>query len=166
MKEASKVKDIRLFEVTAVKIVDGWRVLGSAIGNQENYKNFNVTAAGKYSNWLKNLGHVAINVLSKRLGVPVKRCATKKLYFMSRITATSRNIFTDAEANIQTHVLTPFFDSHVSQSARRLYSLATREGGLNIKAPIDYEAEYAASLTACAPEKRRILQTLISPKNA
>ena len=39
----------------------------------------------------------------------------------------------------------------VSRSERRLYSLPTRESGFNIKEPKDYEAEYAASLTACAP---------------
>ena len=53
--------------------------------------------------------------------------------------------------NIQTHVLPSFFDSPVPQSARRLYSLPSLEGGLNIKEPIDYEMEYAASLSACAP---------------
>ena len=44
-----------------------------------------------------------------------------------------------------------FFDSPLSQSARQLYFLPTREGGFNVKEPIDYETEYAASLTACAP---------------
>ena len=82
------------------------------------------------------------NIHSKRLRMPR---ACNKLSFVSRTTPNSRIIFTDAEANIQWHVLPSFFDSAVYQFA------ATREGGLNIKEPIDYEMEYAALLTACAP---------------
>ena len=67
-------------------------------------------------------------------------------------TPNSRIVSTYAEANIQTHALPSFFDSPVSQSAWLLYSLPNREGtGLNIKEPIDYETEYGARLTACAP---------------
>ena len=39
----------------------------------------------------------------------------------------------------------------VSQSPRQLYSLPSREGRLNVKEHLDYETEYSASLTACAP---------------
>ena len=67
---------------------------------------------------------------------------------MSRTTPKSRIIFTDAEANNQAHVLPLFFG--IFGSSAITYA-ATREGELNIREPIDYETEYAASLTACAP---------------
>ena len=82
--------------------------------------------------------------------MPNKRHATKTNFF-SRTTPNSWNLFTDAEANIQTHDLPSFFESPVSQSPRRLCSLPTRKGGLNIMEPVDYETQEAASLTACAP---------------
>ena len=70
---------------------------------------------------------------------------------MSRTMSNSRNIFSDAEANLLKQVPLSLFDSPVSQSARRLYSLPTREDGLRIRELIDNETEYAVSLTACAP---------------
>ena len=59
----------------------------------------------------------------------------------------SRNTFTDAEANIQTHILTSFFDSPVSTHTEIVF--ATHPGRI-IKDSIDYETQYAASLTTCA----------------
>ena len=92
--------------------------------------------------------------------------AQQKLNFVPKTTPNSRKIFTDADAYIQMHVPLSFFDSPVSQSARRLYSLPTREGRLNIREPISYEMEDAASLTTCLLLKMRIEQMLISTKNA
>ena len=45
--------------------------------------------------------------------------------------------------------LPAFYDSPPPKF--ELQSLARQEGGLNFKEPKDYETEYAASLTACAP---------------
>ena len=50
--------------------------------------------------------------------------------FLSRPTPNSQNIVTDAYANIRTHVLPSVPDSPMSQCARRLYSLPTRESEL------------------------------------
>ena len=63
----------------------------------------------------------------------------KKQISCLRQRQTHGNIFTDAGANVQTHVLTSIYDFLVSQFARRLFSLQTREGGLNIKEPIANE---------------------------
>ena len=149
-KEAAKIKALRLFEGTALETVDGCGVLGSVIGNEKAYENFNAATARKYSNLLQKFGQEAKTSLQNAYA-----CLTKgvqqKLYFGSRTTPNSRNIFTDAESNTQKHVLTSSFDFPVSQSEGRLYSLPNREGGRNIKEPIDYETEYAASLTSCAP---------------
>ena len=59
--------------------------------------------------------------------------------FVFRTKPNSRNIFTDAGDNIQTHVLTSIYGFLVSQFARQLYSLPTPEGGFNIKEPITYD---------------------------
>ena len=45
VKEASKIKALRLFEGTAVAIVDGCRVIGSVIGSKETYENTNLSTA-------------------------------------------------------------------------------------------------------------------------
>ena len=148
---APKCHAPRLFEGTAVEIVDGCRVLGSLIGNEKAYKTFKVNTAGKYANLLKNLGLVAKTSHQNAYAFFLTRGGQQKLICVSWTAPNSRNIFRDEEAKIQTHILPSFFDSPVSQSARRLYSLPTREGGLNIKEPIDYESQCAASLTACAP---------------
>ena len=47
----------------------------------------------------------------------LKRGLQQKLNFVSRTTTNSRNIFKEAEASMQTHVLLPFFASPVSHSA-------------------------------------------------
>ena len=75
----------------------------------------------------------------------------QNLIFVSRTTPNSRNIFTDAETNIQKRVLPSFFDTPLSESAHQLSLLANWEGRLNIKETIDYEMKYAVSLTACVP---------------
>ena len=58
VKEASKIKTLRLFEGTAVEIVDGCRVLGSVIVKEKAYETIKVTTAVNYTNLLK-LGLVA-----------------------------------------------------------------------------------------------------------
>ena len=53
IKELSKIKDLRLFEVRAVEIVAGCRVPGT--GNENAYETFKITTAGKCVNLLKKL---------------------------------------------------------------------------------------------------------------
>ena len=144
VKEASQIKAFRLFDV------DGCRSVGSVISSGKPYVIFNVTRSGKHANFFeKNY--------SKKPKHPLKTltCASQQAYkkknFMSRRTLNSRNIFTEAENKIQTQVIPSIFTSPVSQPERRLYSLPTRNGGLNIKEPTDSEKEYTDSLTTCAP---------------
>ena len=122
VKEAANIKALRLFEGTAPETVDRCGVLGSVIGNEKAYENFNATTARKYSNLLQKIEQEA-----KTSPQNAYACLTKgvqqKLYLVSQTTPNSRNIFTDAETNTQTHVLTSSFDFPVSQSEGRLYSL-------------------------------------------
>ena len=73
------------------------------------------------------------------------RNVQSKLKSMPMTTENSRIICSDAKANSQTHVRPSFFSSW------RLYLLPTREGGLNIKEPKDWDTGCVASLNACAP---------------
>ena len=125
VKASLKIKALRLFEGTTVEIVDGLRGLGSVLGNEKAYENFNLTTAGEYSN-LKTLGQVA-KISPQNAYACITTGFQQKLNFVSRTTPNSRNIL-DSEANIQPHVLPSFFDSPVSQNARRLV-FATNQGG-------------------------------------
>ena len=143
-----------------------WRLLlGSAIGIEKTYENFNKTTAGSFSNLLKKMGQVE-KISPQSAYACLTRSVQQELDFVSRTTPNSWNFFTEVEANIQTHVILSSSVTPVSQSAQLFYSLPTREGALNIKEKIDYETEYAASLIACAPADNEDLALLISPKNS
>ena len=66
-----------LFERTTAEIVEGCRVLGSLIGIEKVFDNFNVTTAGKYSNLFKKTVACSENIPSERLRMPQKRRATQ-----------------------------------------------------------------------------------------
>ena len=138
-----------MFDGRAVE-VDGCRLLGFLIGKEKAYESFKVTTDGKYANLLKKHEQV-VKASPQNAYASLTIGVQQILNFASRATPNSRNSFTDADAIIQTQVLASFFDSPVSQIARRLCSLPNRENRLNIRQPIDYETKYAASLTACAP---------------
>ena len=128
-------KLIDCLRVQQLKLLTVARLLGCVIVIEKAYETLNVTTARNYANLLKKL----------RQKRPVKTLthASQEACnnFLSRAMPNSRNIFADAEANIKTHNLPSFVDSPVSLPARRLYSLPTREVGLNIAQPIDYETE-------------------------
>ena len=139
-----------MFEGKAVEIVNGWRFLGSLVGNEKVYENFIVNTADKYSNLLEKMGQVA-KTSHQNAYACLMRDVQQKSNSVSPTQLNSRNIFTEAEDNIQTHILPSFFNSPVSQSAPWLYSLPTREGRPNMKKPTEYETEKTASLTTCNP---------------
>ena len=80
LKEASNIEALRLFEGKAVKIVDSFSVLGSVIGNEKAYESFNVTTAGKRSNFLKSFGQIA-KTCSLNAYLCLTRGVQKKLKF-------------------------------------------------------------------------------------
>ena len=133
-----KCQSSKLFDclrVQQLKLLTFARSLGCVLVNEKAYETFNVTTARKYANLFKKLRQK--RPLKTLTHASQEACNN----FLSRAMPNSRNIFADAEVNIKTHDLPSFVDSPVSQSARRLYSLPTREVGLNIAQPIDYETE-------------------------
>ena len=72
---ASNVKSPGFLEMTAVKIVNDSRVLGSVIGNEKSYEIFRVSKFGKSMPLL--LQNVPSKHPLKRLGMPSKTRATK-----------------------------------------------------------------------------------------
>ena len=77
LSESSNIKALRLFEWKTAEIVEGCRVLGSVIGIEKAFDNFNVTTVGKYSNLLKKTGACSETIPSERLRMPHKRRGTK-----------------------------------------------------------------------------------------
>ena len=119
VKEESKIKALRLLEGTTVEIVDGCSVLGSVLGNEKTYENFNVTTAGKTA-----IGALSKNIPSERIHMPHKK--RKKIEF--RVPNNTKLTENPHRSRSQKPNARPtsFFDFVVSQSARRLYSLPTR----------------------------------------
>ena len=142
VKEAPKFKALRLTEVTAIGNVVCCRVLGLFIGYEKFFQTFKGKRCCEVGPVTKTSIQNACTCLT--------RGAEQKLVVVSRTTPNSEMIFADAEAKIPTHVQSSFIDCPISQSARRLFSLPTRETGINIMEPIDYQTEYAAMQNVCA----------------
>ena len=76
VKEASKIKALRLFEGTAVDIVDGCRDPGSVIGNEKPMRPLSKPQL-KVCQFVEKIRASSKNIPLKRLRMPHKRRATK-----------------------------------------------------------------------------------------
>ena len=150
VKVASKIKTLKLFEETAIEIVDGCPVLGFLIGKEKAYSNFNVTIAGKYSLLLKKIGAGSENIHTERLRMPHKKLATKIKFCvpdnaqLGEYLQRPRSQFPNARPTVVLWL------SGVSIRTAIVFASDPR-GQTQHKGAIDYETEYAASLTACGP---------------
>ena len=120
VKEDSMIKALRLLEGTTVETVDGCSVLGSVLGNEKTYENFNVTTAGKTPIWAGSK-----NIPSERIHMPNKKRKIKIEFRVPNNTKLTENPHRSRSQKPNARP-TSFFDSAVSQSAQRLYSLPTR----------------------------------------
>ena len=132
----------KIFHGTNIKIVEGHRILGSAIGTAHATKTFINEQEELHLSLINKLADIA-----KTHPQNVYACYTKgvqaKLSFLSRTTPSMSDALNETEKAVRHNLLPKMLrmDS-ISDDTRTLISLPLKLGGLNISEPIDQAASY------------------------
>ena len=144
----------KMFENTNVQIsTNGQRHLGAAIGTQEFIEAY---AAQKIEKWVKEIARTHSHAAYAAF---VHGAIGRWLYLMRTINISS-SIFQPLEQVIH-HQFIPALTGQASSSpeVRKLMSLPTRHGGLNIVNPVELaERQLSASKAVIAPLKKMIIE--------
>ena len=154
----SKAK--KMFENTEVQIsTNGQRHLGAAIGTHEFIEAYAAQKIEKWVNEIESLTAIACTHPHAAYAAFVHGVIGRWLYLMRTINISS-SIFQPLEDAIHRQLI-PVLTDQVSSSPelRKLLSLPTRLGGLNIVHPVEIaESQLRASKAITAPLKKMIIE--------
>ena len=146
VKDGLKEKAAKVFEGKDIKIVDGFRVLGSVIGTNESCEKFMSQKFEEYEKICLKLSN-----LVKTSPQNVYSCFTKgvqeKLSFLYRTTPDTKKHRAKMKTVIEKHLIPSITGrAEISNQDLRTFSLPLRNGGMNINNPDDHDKDYDWSI--------------------